>query len=228
MARTLKDHDARRGEILDAAIQLVYTKGYEQMAIQDILDLLKISKGAFYHYFDSKVDLLEGLIQRMSAEGIKVIAPIVADPSLPTLEKLERMFSVSARWKTDRKEFFLALLRVWYADDNAIVRQKMYTSGLHLLAPFLTQIIQQGVHEGILTTPYPDQIAPLIINLLEYLSEHMSILILDPPDEPMAEVTNSLAVFTDSLERLLGAPSHSLHLMDPEMIQEWFTIERQT
>jgi len=53
MPRVIKEEDyaARRNGILDAARQLVYTKGYEQMSIQDILDALKISKGAFYHYF---------------------------------------------------------------------------------------------------------------------------------------------------------------------------------
>ena len=51
MARTVKAHAVRRNEILDVAQRLIYTKGYEQMTIQDILDGLQISKGAFYHYF---------------------------------------------------------------------------------------------------------------------------------------------------------------------------------
>ena len=46
------DYAARRKEILDVTRKLVYTKGYEQMSIQDILDSLNISKGAFYHYFE--------------------------------------------------------------------------------------------------------------------------------------------------------------------------------
>src|SRR5262245_58568880 len=54
MARVVKEHAVRRGEILDVAQRLVYTSGYEQMTIQDMLDELQISKGAFYHYFSSK------------------------------------------------------------------------------------------------------------------------------------------------------------------------------
>ena len=71
MARTVNEQDRtlKRSEILDAAQRLVYTKGYEQMAIQDILDALKISKGAFYHYFGSKQDLLEALVERMQQEA---------------------------------------------------------------------------------------------------------------------------------------------------------------
>ena len=65
MPRIVKEHAVRRNEILDLAQQLVYTKGYEQMTIQDILDGLQISKGAFYHYFDSKHAVLEAVVERM-------------------------------------------------------------------------------------------------------------------------------------------------------------------
>lgn len=53
MPRVVKEEEyaVKCNEILDVAQHLVYTKGYQQMSIQDILDELKISKGAFYHYF---------------------------------------------------------------------------------------------------------------------------------------------------------------------------------
>ena len=56
---------ARRNAILDAALRAVMTKGYEQMAISDLLSELQISSGAFYHYFDSKPALLLALVERM-------------------------------------------------------------------------------------------------------------------------------------------------------------------
>ena len=65
MARIVKEEEyvEKRNEILAVAQRLVYTKGYEQMTIQDMLDELQISKGAFYHYFGSKQALLEALIE---------------------------------------------------------------------------------------------------------------------------------------------------------------------
>src|SRR5712691_1713827 len=115
MARIVKEHAVRRNEILDVAQRLVYTKGYEQMTIQDILDDLQISKGAFYHYFDSKQALLEALIERLLDEGVQLLLPIVDDPHLPALEKLQRLFDRLVRWKTAQKTFLLALMRVLYA-----------------------------------------------------------------------------------------------------------------
>jgi AcrR family transcriptional regulator len=56
---------ARCNAILDAAQRAVATKGYEQMAIADLLSELQISSGAFYHYFDFKPALLLALVESM-------------------------------------------------------------------------------------------------------------------------------------------------------------------
>ena len=153
------------------AQRLVYTKGYDQMSIQDILDELQISKGAFYHYFDSKGDLLEALIDRMRLDVEPIMLPIINDPDLPTLDKLHRFFDAVGRWKTARKEYLLSLLRVWYADENAIVRQKSTANVTKWFAPLLAGVIRQGAQEGVLTTAFPDQAAEIVIGLLQSLGD---------------------------------------------------------
>src|SRR5512134_280584 len=159
MARIVKEekHAARRNEILDAALQLVYTKGYEKMTVQDILDKLQISKGAFYHYFDSKVDVLEAVVARMASQQVEpVFRSIVEDPNLPALEKLHRYFQMSTNWKTSNKAFLMQLMKTWYSDENALARQKMLAMTSQHVGPFFTEIVKQGVREGIFTTPYPE------------------------------------------------------------------------
>src|SRR6476620_11478073 len=99
MARTVnqEEYTAKRKEILDAAQRLVYTKGYERMTIQDILADVQISSGAFYHYFDSKPAVLEAFIERIRQEVEKPLLPIVHDPALPALDKLQRFFDTLDR-----------------------------------------------------------------------------------------------------------------------------------
>src|SRR5215216_6388115 len=130
MARSVneKEYALKRNQILDVTQRLIYTKGYEQMAIQDILDELRISKGAFYHYFDSKPALLEALIERIQQETLQILTPIVEDAHLTALAKLQRYFDTAVQWKTARKAFLIELLRIWYTDHNAIVRQKMWAT----------------------------------------------------------------------------------------------------
>ena len=221
MARTVKEEEyaVKRNEILDVAQRLVYTKGYEHMSIQDILNELQISKGAFYHYFDSKQALLETLIERRL-----FLFPILQDPQLTALEKIQRYFDSAAQWKTARKDFFLGLLRGWYADDNAIVRHKVFASGVKQIAPLLTVVIQQGVQEGALTTSYPDQVSEVILSLFQGLGDSLSgaILSYEPSPDSLQHVERTVAAYTDALERVLGAPAGSLNLVNAETLNEWF------
>jgi AcrR family transcriptional regulator len=229
MARIVKEHAVRRNEILDVALKLVYTKGYEQMTIQDILDDLQISKGAFYHYFDSKQALLEALIERMLDQGIQLILPIVQDPHLSALEKLQSYFATIARWRTAQKAFFLSLLRVWYMDDNAIVRQKMRsTIVIKRITSLLTGIIHQGIQEGVFTTSYPDQVGEVIVSLGFDFQEIIGwqILSFDPQRDDMLSIERTVAVYTDAIERVLGAPKDSLQFIDSETLKEWLFTPR--
>jgi len=83
----------RREAFLDAAQRLMQGKGYEQMSVQDVLDELDASRGAFYHYFDSKAALLEAVVERMVDTVTAAFAPMVADPDLPATAKFERLFT---------------------------------------------------------------------------------------------------------------------------------------
>ena len=127
MPRTVnvEAHQVRRDAFLDVAQRLIQTKGYEQMSIQDVLDELDTSKGALYHYFDSKQALLDGVVDRFADAAMAAVAPILADPSLPALRKLERVFAGIARFKTGQVELVLAIMEVWNSDGNALVREKV-------------------------------------------------------------------------------------------------------
>jgi AcrR family transcriptional regulator len=226
MARTVKEEEyaVKRKEIIAAAQRLIYTKGYEQMSIQDILNELQISKGAFYHYFDSKQTLLEALIEEMRIEAEPVIMPIINDPDLPALDKLHRFFDTAARWKTARKNYILSLVHVWYADENAIVRQKTLASQFKWAAPQIEVIIRQGVQEGVFDTPFPDQIGELVLALLYHIGDAMVELIFSGEEKAieLAHAAKLVAAYNDALERVLGAPAGSVSLMDTETLQVWF------
>ena len=102
MPRTLNPvaHAIKRDAFLDVAEHLIRTQGYELMTVQDVLDELGASKGAFYHYFDSKQALLAGVVERMTDAALAVIEPIATDPDLSAAAKLQAFFSMAVRWKT--------------------------------------------------------------------------------------------------------------------------------
>ena len=227
MPRIIKEHEyaLRRNQIIDTTLKLVYSKGYGQMTIQDILDNLHISKGAFYHYFDSKASVLEALVERMVGEMEPLLRSIVNDSSSSALEKLQQYYATAVRWKTEQKELLFELIRIWYADENLIVRQKLTAKTLERISPLLTKIIQQGVREGVFDTAYPEFISQVNLYLLQGLSDAFVELLFAPEEEPAA-VQRSVALFAaynDALVRILGAPKDSIQLMDQETLADWFS-----
>jgi AcrR family transcriptional regulator len=223
MARIVKDYTVRRDEILDSAQRLVYTKGYEQMTIQHILDDLQIAKGTFYHYFGSKEALLEAVIERMIDVVEELITPLMDDPNLSPLEKFQHYFDSTTRLKTEHKPFLIALARGWYTDSNIVVREKARASGIRRIKPLLTAVIQQGAQDGTFTTAYPDHVGDVVFALMAGLGEDVNALLLSADLKPddLNRLEGIVAAYTDAIERVLGITSGALHLVDSLILNEW-------
>jgi AcrR family transcriptional regulator len=223
MTRMVKEYAVRRDEILNVAERLIYSKGYDQMTIADILGELQIAKGTFYHYFNSKQGLLEAITVRMMDRIEVLVAPILDDVALSGAEKLQRLFTSISRWEMGQRDFILALLRVWYLDDNAIVREKVRLMTLRRLAPMMTGIIQQGVREGILATPYPDYVGEIVLNIVMGLEESIAWFLLAEHHDSanLVRMETSIAAAHDAMDRILGGVPGVLRIIDFNMIREW-------
>jgi AcrR family transcriptional regulator len=214
----------RREAFLDAAQGLIQTKGYEAMSVQDVLDSLEASKGAFYHYFDSKQDLLEAVIDRFSDVTMASIVPILDDPDLPALRKLERALAGIARAKAERKDLVLAVVEIWNADSNAIVREKLRRMAVNRLGPLLSIVIRQGIDEGVITADSPDETATVLSSLMLGYQQLAADYMIARQAGTMSfeEVRRSIAAFTDAFERILGVPKGSITLIEESTLHFWF------
>ena len=227
MARIVKEHDERRNEILDVAQELFYSKGYENTSVKDIIDAVGIAKGTFYHYFSSKIQLLDELIERVLLQTIQMVEPIVADENLDALAKFHLFFSTIENWKIENKTFFKGLLQVFYNDANAILRQKLKSASISASTPALGKIIQQGIAEGVFDARYPDDTGEIIIVIGQSLAENLAILLLGEDDNgsSLSTIESKIAVSQYAMERLLGAPSDSINIFDFGRLRQWFEAD---
>jgi TetR/AcrR family transcriptional regulator, transcriptional repressor for nem operon len=87
----------------------------------------------------------------------------------------------------------------------------------------LFRSIRQGVREGVLTTRFPDQAGDVVMALWQGLDETLSAQLLapDPGPDCLQRMEGTVAAYTDAIERVLGAPSSSLHFVDAEMLKAW-------
>jgi len=226
LARTLDPdaHAIKRETFLDAAQRLIQVKGYEQASIQDVLTEAKTSKGAFYHYFDSKAALLDGVVARMVDAALLSVEPVVENPDLPATDKLRALFAGIAAWKTARKELLIALMEVWLSDHNAIVREKFRRVVVDRLTPVMASIIRQGQAERVFTVTSPEEAARVFVAFLLSLNQSTTELYMDRQAGRISleDVRRALDAQVEALERVLGAPAGSLTLVDETVIHAWF------
>ena len=78
MARISKAYQERKKEIMDTAQMLFYTIGYDAVTVNTIIATIGISKGTFYHYFKSKEQLLDELVERFTETAIQGVVLTVS------------------------------------------------------------------------------------------------------------------------------------------------------
>ena len=226
MARTLNPevHKVRRDAFLDVAQHLIQTKGYEQMSVQDVLDRLEASRGALYHYFDSKQALLDGVVERFADNAMAAVAPILADASLPALEKLRRVVGGIAQFKAEQKELVLAIMEVWNSDGNVLFREKLRRMTASRLGPLLSMVIRQGISEGTIVSSSPDETARVILYVMQGYQEWAGELFLARQAGTISfeDVQRTFDAMHGAFERILGIPRGSATLTDEATLRLWF------
>jgi len=223
MARPVKEGPIRRAQILDAAAQLFAAKGYEATTVNDLILAVGLSKGAFYYHFASKEAVLDALIERTAQAGVAA-AEQVAASELPVEQKLLAAI-MAQRVGAARREAAAdaaaegavgaggaagsgaggqALLDALHAPNNALMHQKVLVMMTDLLTPPLARIVEQGMAEGLFSTPYPEPSVKLLLALAQLVFDDGFFKLED------AEAATMAAAYVTAAERVLGAQPGSL------------------
>lgn len=147
--------------ILDAAFRLFMEKGYEYTSIQDIIDNLGgLSKGAIYHHFKSKEDILIAVTDRMTAESNKILASIRDSTGLNGKDKLKTIFKISVKRPVNNDIFAVAPN---FNNNPKLLFSLLHETVYEAAPDYILPIIKQGISDGSIKTDYPEQLAELII-----------------------------------------------------------------
>ncbi|PER07555.1 TetR family transcriptional regulator [Bacillus cereus] len=159
--RIVKEYEERRKEILETAERLFLTKGYTKTTVNDILKEIGIAKGTFYHYFKSKEEVMDEIIMRIIKEDVTKAKRIVSNPDIPVLDKLFKILMEQSPKSGDVKE---KMIEQFHQPNNAEMHQKSLVQSIIHLSPVLTEVLEQGIEEGIFSTPYPQETIELLLS----------------------------------------------------------------
>ena len=226
MARTVnvEERTIKRDVFVDVAARRIQSQGYARMSIQDVLDDVGASRGAFYHYFDSKQALLEAVIDRMGDAAIASMGGALDDPGSTAPQKFDLVFASIGSYKVARHDLVMAILDVWLSDENAIVREKFRRYVATRMTPLLASIIRQGACEGSMAVDDPDAAAIVVVTLILGVNELAGHLFVAhrAGTASIGSIVATFEAFRASVERILGLPDGTLHLVDEATLRWWF------
>ena len=74
--------EATRGALMDAARRLFTERGYDGVGTEEIVRAAGVTRGALYHHFGGKAELLEAVYERLEAESTERVARVVLGSEL--------------------------------------------------------------------------------------------------------------------------------------------------
>ncbi|MGF1737061.1 TetR/AcrR family transcriptional regulator [Photobacterium satsumensis] len=225
MSRVVKSPQQRRTEFIAAANALFFTKGYASTSVNDLIQYVGVSKGAFYHHFDSKQAVLEAWSDDMLGQYREVIGGLVDDPDLSAVTKWARLLKRSNQWEVGQKDIMLGFVKIINMDENLQLKHNFMRKVSVLLAGYYETILRQGNQEKVFDVPSPAVTARLMVTVLNGFSEELTrkMLHVGQMNVLLGGVEEEVRATQQVLERMVGAKAGSMPLIDDELLQAWFT-----
>jgi AcrR family transcriptional regulator len=223
MTRVVKPKDVRQAEVLDRALALFLERGYDNVSLNDLLAVAGTSKGAFYHYFPSKEALVTALAQRSAAEAFEVLRPVFAQPG-NALERLNAGLAASYQVKMGMgAPEQLAAMTSMLKPENQALFQKIVTIWEDLFRPVLTEVIADGVREGLFDTFDPEGVGDMIQGFAASMQTNV-IKLLNSTDaksrrKAVDDAVKRLKFHGIAVDRVLGLPDGSTTVLDRKQVE---------
>ena len=166
MAQRKDKSQAMREKILNTATQLFIQKGSEKTSMQDIAQTAGISKGAIYHHFKSKDEIVLAVMssrQELMEEEMKQW--LKATENLTGREQLQTIIKSNLGSQTARAIDGIILGE--YEKDAGFILTMM-RDNLRIGASVVSDIIKKGMADGSIQTQYPDQAAEIFLLLVNF------------------------------------------------------------
>lgn len=102
----------RKADVMAAAVDVFWRKGYAASSVQDIADAVGVLKGSLYYYISSKEDLLFWIVEDVHDQSRRILDEVVALDVAP-LERLRTYIERHVGWYLDNVEEVTVFFRDW-------------------------------------------------------------------------------------------------------------------
>lgn len=138
--RVVKEHEVRKAELLETSERLFREKGYDYCTVKDIVNELGLARATFFYYFSTKEAVLDEIIRIKTERMAERCNKVIKAENLSKEEKFMAVIaSVNEVVSGDAGEII-----TMHKAGNSLMHQKSIIALVHLLTPFLTDIVHEN------------------------------------------------------------------------------------
>ncbi|WP_281256217.1 TetR/AcrR family transcriptional regulator [Boseongicola aestuarii] len=224
--------EERRSQIFDCAQELFLTKGYARTSINDIMSAAGVSKGAFYHHFDSKEAMVEGLMDRYSNQIRCAYDAVIETEGLDAMARYMMYLEILRdRQKIAEPKSMMLVITSLLNEEDVAFQDRLMEAVVAAVVPVFSEVLRLGIEEGTFQIDDPQTAAPLIVRIA---NQHRYVLrsafAARTPEEQKAAVqriNDSLNMQGLAIDRLLGIPDRSTQLRNDDYAKDFVGNLRQ-
>lgn len=195
--------------ILETAMRLFSEKGLENVNVEDVVKEVGVTRGAFYHYFKSREELIASVMYKsFECDNPYLLAD--KQEGLNALEKFRFIAKLSLRSHLDTSDSMKAQMKK--LANNPVVFKNEMIFQVNVMAAYMEKLLIEGNKDGSMHVAFPKQTSQTIAWLVaSWLSPYAF--------EVSYEEYVDKVLFFEHLSTLVGFP-----IMDEEMKEIYFTL----
>lgn len=140
--------EARPAELLDAALDVFFEKGFAAARLEDIAARAGVSKGTVYLYFDSKDDVFEALVRAIPLPNVEQLRALAADATIPADQMLRRVLTFMGGVLRDERMMKFPRLVIGEGGRFLKLAETYKREVISRGVAVISSIIERGIEEG--------------------------------------------------------------------------------
>jgi len=195
--RNEKDYKAKKYQIVKHAINLLDELGYEDFSINKVIQTSGMTKGAFFHYFGSKKELVSEIVNQILIPMVEGFELVSKDTSLEPKEKIKKLFDVGAKSKGVEKRTTQQLIRLLQKNENREIMNMITDHSIEILTPIYEKIMIEGNNLGHFNIQYPNGVAFMFLTMIAAINKEIGAVLYkeDVDEKQYSKLRNKLNAF---------------------------------
>ena len=178
MARVRKqeEYTLKKNKIIIDSISLLNEIGYNQFSINKAIASAGLTKGAFFHYFESKNELIDAIIDHFQKPMVENLEEIANDETIEPKDKISLMATSVTKVKEDNKETIEQLMNLLLKEENKVIGEMINEKSIELFVPIYEKVIVEGNLKGQFNVENPNGSLFMYFNILSAIRKEIGIV----------------------------------------------------